>query len=1454
MKAKRLIFSIFVSILTAFSGGQQAIADDSDIYTQPPLFTSDARPKVLIIFDTSGSMDEDVTTAKPSYDPSIDYTALAGAPAGVTRDRVYWDRPNGSGIYDASDALSNDRWFNKSALKCQKALDEFDKDGLPATTTGFNPDSNGYYGEYMDFGLILRHDNATDKDWERLEAGGAYRDQYVDCYADRDPSNSDKQVDTGDYLRNNDNDGYTNSSAQEINWSGYNSNRDNKPRLYSGNYIAYWENTSLTAIRSRINIAKESMREVIDDNPSVDFGLMVFNQNNSTPHGGRVIMANGDPEQEITALDTTLRTAMSGGDTVITLDDSQRFSVGDNIGVKLNSGTIAWTTVTAAPETKIQLACTSPCANGASTITVEDATGFAAGDPIGVQLQDDSIDWDTVSSVSGNDITLSGSLGQRTFHNNMVFHREVTLASALGAASAGNEVYVKKERRERLKDVIGGLIADGWTPLAESLYEGYLYMAGENVHYGGTNGSTNPPADPCAEDPANCATGTPTRGTYSSPLTYQCEKAYIIMMTDGDPYGDDNGGVDALVQALPAQPAASGESVTAGSGTVGGGEGEALVPMARWFHRNDVNTNLGQTQGGMFYAVTFGTGLSGGAQTRLDDATKAGTGDTNAVATNATDVQDLKDAFQTILSDIKIESASFAAPSLSVNAFNKLYNRDEIYFALFEPGRTAKWNGNLKKFHLCNNDDVTNYGCTYGEIVDAAFSPAIDNTTGRIKASSNSYWNTGADGGTVTSGGSGEITRTLDPDADRRLYTWLGTYSSATFPLTLTQVDDASGNALFDAADPSAATPGNPATLGLPGTAVTADVTNLVGWMMGKDTFDEDGDASTTLRWPMSDPLHSRPVAITYGAHVSGGSPDYDQPIVKLAVAGNDGAIRMYNDSNGKEEWSFIPQEMLAYQHDLSGTDATDHIYGVDNTVTVWVVDNNNNGIIEPGGTDNDKVYLYASMRRGAGNGAANNIYAFDLTPATKITDKSAIDVITPKLLWVIEGGTGKFKMLGQTWSAPQVETVRINTGGTGSVERTALLFGGGYSTAVENTTSPTVENKAVTPNNASKSGAIFMVDALTGERLWWASSTTATDGQATPVGADLQLTDMVYPIPSDMSLLDNNGDNAIDRIYVGDVGGQVWRIDLDPEIKPSGSNQSQRNGNTSGYVFADLVCDRASTSPYARSCPATPDPQEWRRVFYAPDVAAVTDTTYISGGESERLYDMVFVSTGDRPDPLDRLTSEGLSPTEHPVHNAVYGLKEPNYTFGTVASPPRPITPHGATSDVHDATANLVENGTTAEQTTAANELRDRKGWMVSFKESSNPAWTATDDIGLAEGGGRPWIGEKSLARPVIFGGVVYVTTFTPANPGTTTATCEPNEGQGKIYGLNYLDAKIAIDLDGDGTKERSIGLGGGIPSELVTVIREDGTTGLVGSSGGAVKVEVENIGGQERTFWYQE
>ena len=67
---------------------------------------------------------------------------------------------------------------------------------------------------------------------------------------------------------------------------------------------------------------------------------------------------------------------------------------------------------------------------------------------------------------------------------------------------------------------------------------------------------------------------------------------------------------------------------------------------------------------------------------------------------------------------------------------------------------------------------------------------------------------------------------------------------------------------------------------------------------------------------------------------------------------------------------------------------------------------------------------------------------------------------------------------------------------------------------------------------------------ANTGERLFWVSGTAhgvSSDGVVVP--------EMLFPIPSDVATLDANYDGVVDRILVGDTGGQLWRIDLRADL-----------------------------------------------------------------------------------------------------------------------------------------------------------------------------------------------------------------------------------------------------------------------------------------------------------------
>src|SRR3989304_2479568 len=66
--------------------------------------------------------------------------------------------------------------------------------------------------------------------------------------------------------------------------------------------------------------------------------------------------------------------------------------------------------------------------------------------------------------------------------------------------------------RQDLIDAIGdedsGIVANTWTPLAETLYESMRYYSGQSSAF---NGGTS----------------------YTSPIQYSCQKNYIILMTDG---------------------------------------------------------------------------------------------------------------------------------------------------------------------------------------------------------------------------------------------------------------------------------------------------------------------------------------------------------------------------------------------------------------------------------------------------------------------------------------------------------------------------------------------------------------------------------------------------------------------------------------------------------------------------------------------------------------------------------------------------------------------------------------------------------------------------------------------------------------------------------------------------------------------------------------------------------
>ena len=360
-----------------------------------------------------------------------------------------------------------------------------------------------------------------------------------------------------------------------------------------------------------------------------------------------------------------------------------------------------------------------------------------------------------------------------------------------------------------------------------------------------------------------------------------------------------------------------------------------------------------------------------------------------------------------------------------------------------------------------------------------------------------------------------------------------------------------------------------------------------------KNTTDPETDISSAQRWSVHDVLHSSPVVITYRGFDSSGDGLVDTFLDKVIYGSNDGSLHMVNGETGVEDWRFIPSDFWGQQQNLFTNAEGEHVYGLDITPTVQVIDVEDNGSIDLG--DGDKVRAFMASRRGG-----SGIYALDLTHDISVSN----DAFAPKFLWRIKGGSGDFPRLGQTWSKPVVATAEIDTG-TAIQNKEVLIFGGGYDASLDNPETYSIGDHAGTPFLGN---AIYIVDPENGNLL------LAISGS--PGGADIVVPGMDYPIPSGVTALDTDSDGATDRIYVGDTAGQVWRVDLAP-IEVGGAYSSAA-GKTVVGKLANISADGL--------------PVKHRRFFEAPSVIQVRDNVF----SDEENYDYVLMGTGYRPHPLN--------------------------------------------------------------------------------------------------------------------------------------------------------------------------------------------------------------------------
>lgn len=773
--------------------------------------------------------------------------------------------------------------------------------------------------------------------------------------------------------------------------------------------------------------------------------------------------------------------------------------------------------------------------------------------------------------------------------------------------------------RDTFKTTISGYSPSGNTPLEETFWEAYLYFTGQAVKYGLTSSPTSVAGSKNPSDTSK----------YKSPIAEACQKNYIVYLTDGEPTED----VDAhslIYNLLGTRPKGN---CSATSTT----DGICLDEMAGYMNDYlDAAPNLSGIQNIITYTVGFFSD-----QNLLDDTAVKGGGKYYTVD----DYAGLEASLSEIFIEILLREGLFTAPAVSVNAFNRLEHRDEIYFALFAPQDRVTWPGNVKRYRY-NAAFNNGTGNTPGAIVDVDGFSAIDPSTGSFRSGAKSWWSDLLDGDEVAKGGAANEQSLTN----RKVYTYTGSAAPANADLTTT------ANKLHED-NLTTLTP----LLAIQDTSLAA--TDLIQWARGVDLLDADRDGVTNeIRRQMADPLHTRPVLITYGGTET--SPD-----LTIYAMTNDGFLYALNPSDGTERWAFMPKELLANIEDLYVNEAgTNHIYGLDGPLVTRV---KNTGDVALQTSEGDFAWLYLGMRRGG-----KNYYALD------VTDRS-----TPRLKWMIKGGTtGNFAEMGQSWSAPYI--TRMNIGGT---LKNVMVFAGGYD--------PNHDTKT-TRSNDGQGRALYIADADSGALLW--SGGTA---DTSPETFTKTFTDMHYAIASDVNVLDMNGDGTADQLYVGDLGGQLWRFDV-------ANGQSGANLVTGGVIL-DVGGTTTATN---------------RRFHYAPSAALARKdgVTYLS----------LAIGSGWREHPLDTV-----------VDDRFYTLKQ-TAVFGPPKNSSGAITYTKLTeADLYDVTANLIQQGNATEQTAALAGLSASQGWYIQLEGD----------------------GEKALAQAEIFNEQIVFSTFTPAVSTTT-------------------------------------------------------------------------------------
>jgi type IV pilus assembly protein PilY1 len=769
---------------------------------------------------------------------------------------------------------------------------------------------------------------------------------------------------------------------------------------------------------------------------------------------------------------------------------------------------------------------------------------------------------------------------------------------------------------------------------------------------------------------------------------------------------------------------------------------------------------------------------------------------------SAQGVTDSVIAFINNLGAAPLEPLTTGAISVPLDDLNPSGLQPYGYLRGLEPNpqsNKAIWTGNLKKYKVALS------GTNAGRFTAANGSTLVYDGDGAFNTNTKDLWNSAAtykntsydDGGIITLGGA--YSRVPMPilgqnqDLNKNPKEYALTATPNALRTLFTDVSATGGSTLAGAANGSSLLriPEGP----LPNTGVASYVLgkfssqltlkdfpllvkqkllNYLGYAVPLDetalALPNSLATPNTPNLAMGGSIHSFPIQLTYSGTLDSTGKLTNIRSQSVLYGTMDGGLHIVDNDTGVEQMVFVPAELLRKPIEskslVKGKDDNNApFHGLDGA---WVADpayktQKASSSTESSSVKARQMNVYGGLRMGG-----NSYYGLDV-----------LDPKSPKFLFRIGPDQSDYNRMGQSWSKPVLTNIRFNN----KITR-VMIVGGGYDACYENPRfefgkvfSYTTVNGVQVPTeypdascdnvSAAKGNAVYIVDANDGKLLWSASSSA----NAKTVNANMK-----HSIVSRISAIDRDGDGLTDHLYFGDLGGQVFRADLN------------NTPGTTAANFGKRVVRLANLATTATGSALTlgKNPR-----FYEAPVVTIHDqdaTTFI----------LVSMASGNRSTPLDVypiIGRDGMLPSNalsDRLVNNVYGVIDRDFIKSDlITGNPTLISKDKTLLNLQKDPQKIVGNIPAVFFGGAS----PKDGWYRSLSSKSDGTETSSSSFRVAGG-------MKAFEEPIALTGNLIVPVYDPQGTGIAPQNpCLPRvvgETDRQLYSIPF-----GVYLKKDGTAD---------------------------------------------------